>query len=58
MPHLPDAHQNKDDGLAQGPPKDSGIGTVTDLPKTLFSLLGGREGQIEEKRGGKTAYRR
>lgn len=39
MPHLPDAHQNEDDGLAQGPPQDSGIRAITDLPESLLTLL-------------------
>ena len=39
MPHLPDAHENEDDRLAQRPPQHPCIRTVTHLPKPLLPLL-------------------
>ena len=39
VPHLPDAHEDEDDGLPQRPPQHSSIGAVADLPEPLFTLL-------------------
>ncbi len=42
MSHLPDAHQDEDDGLSQGPPQHLGIGAVTHQTEPLLTNM--REG--------------
>ena len=37
--HLPDAHEDKDDGLSQRPPQHTSISAVTHHPKSLLPGL-------------------
>ena len=37
--HLPDAHENEDDGLPKGPPQHTGVGAVAHRTETLLTQL-------------------
>ena len=39
MSHLPDAHEDQDDALSEGPPEDLRVGAVADGAETLLSHL-------------------
>lgn len=37
--HLPDASEDEDDGLSDGPPQDPLVGALTDQTEALFTIL-------------------
>lgn len=37
--HLPDASEDEDGGLSDGPPQDSLVGALTDQTEALFTIL-------------------
>ena len=39
MPHLPDSHEDEDNGLSQRPPQHPSISTVAHNPEPLLSGL-------------------
>lgn len=39
MPHLPDASEDEDDGLSDGPPQDPLVGALTGQTEALFTIL-------------------
>lgn len=41
MTHLPDASEDENDGLRDGPPQDPLVGALTGQPEALFSVLRG-----------------
>lgn len=41
VPHLPDASEDEDDSLSDGPPQDPLVGALTGQTKALFTILQG-----------------
>lgn len=39
--HLPDAREDEDDSLCDGPPQDPLVGALTDQTEALFTILHG-----------------
>lgn len=39
MPHLPDASEDEDDGLSDGPPQDPLVGALAGQTEALFTIL-------------------
>ena len=39
MTHLPDASEDEDDSLSDGPPQDPLVGALTDQTEALFTIL-------------------